>query len=169
MKTLWSMCNKLIKRELYDNIDEYPKYYMGEDMAVTLPLILSSTKIAYCPNVYYHYYINPISPSHRQSKKDVIYRYNSVLSNWDIVKRAYSNNAGTSYLKAINYMYFFQKMKLFPYHKDNDIKALICQDLYNIIPTILVDGEINFKHKFKGCLMIVLKIFNDIKIREVYK
>ena len=60
MKTSWSLCNKLIKRDLYGNIDEYPKHYMGEDMAVTLPLMLVSTKIAYCPNIYYHYFINPI-------------------------------------------------------------------------------------------------------------
>lgn len=160
MRTSWSMCNKLIKRDLYSKIDEYPKYYMGEDMAVILPLMLASTKITYCPDVYYHYFINPISPSRRQSKKDVIYRYNSVQFNLEIVKRAYSNKADTSYLKAINYMCFFQKMKLLPFRKDNEIRALINQDLYNIIPTILYDRELNLKHKIKGCLMILMKLLN---------
>lgn len=160
MRTAWSVWNKLIKRELYDNIDEYPKYYMGEDMAVILPLMLASSRITYCPNVYYHYYINPESPSHRQSKKDVIYRYNSVQSNLDIVKRVYSNKTDTSYSKALNYMYFFQKTKLIPYRKDNEIRALINQDLYNIIPTILFDKELNLKHKIKGCLMALTKVFN---------
>lgn len=163
MRTSWSMWNKLIKRNLYSTIDEYPKYYMGEDMAVILPLMLASTKIIHCPNVYYHYFINTISPSRRQSKEDVIYRYKSVQTNLNIVKRTYSKKAETSYLKAINYMYFFQKMKLLPYRKDNEIKALICQDLYNIIPTILFDKELNLKHKIKGYLMILLKVFNDIK------
>lgn len=163
MKTSWSMCNKLIKRELYDNIDEYPKYYMGEDMALTLPLMLASTKITYCPNVFYHYYINPMSPSRIQSKKDVINRYNSVQSNLEIVKRAYTNEENTSFSKAIKYMYFFQKMKLIPYRKDNEIKVLINHDLYNIIPTILLDRELNLKHRIKGCLMILMKVFNDIK------
>ena len=93
MKTSWSMCNKLIKRELYDNIDEYPKYYMGEDMALSLPLMLVSTKITYCPDVYYHYFINPTSSSRKHSKEDAIFRYNSVQSNLEIVKRVYSNES----------------------------------------------------------------------------
>lgn len=160
MKTSWSMWNKLIKRELYDNIDEYPKYYMGEDMALSLPLMLVSTKITYCPDVYYHYFINSTSPSRKHSKEDAIFRYNSVQSNLEIVKRAYSGKANAKYLKAINYMYFHQKMNLLPYRKDNEIITLISQGLYNIIPTILFDRELNLKHKIKGCLMLLIKVLN---------
>ena len=160
MRTSWSMWNKLIKRNLYDNIDEYPKYYMGEDMALSLPLMLVSTKITYCPDVYYHYFINPTSSSRKHSKEDAIFRYNSVQSNLEIVKRAYSGKANAKYLKAINYMYFFQKTKLLPYSKEYEIRTLISLDLYNIIPTILFDRELNLKHKIKGSLMLLIKVLN---------
>lgn len=163
MRISWSMCNKLIKLDLYNKINEYPKYYMGEDMAVTLPLMLASTKITYCPNVYYHYYINPISPSRKHSKEDAIDRYKSMLSNLEIVKRAYSNETNIPYLRAINYIIFTHKTYLIPFRKDNKIRTLINQDLYDIISTILFDRELNLKNKIKVFFMIIMKVLNDIK------
>lgn len=163
MRTSWSMCNKLIKRNLYSKIDEYPKFYMGEDMAVILPLMLASTKITYCPDVYYHYFINPTSSSRKHSKEYVIYRYNSVQSNLEIVKRAYSDETNLSYSRAIKYIAFFQKTSLIPFRKDKEVITLINQDLYDIIPTILFDGKLNLKDKVKACLMIVMKVLNGIK------
>lgn len=70
-------------------------------------------------------------------------------------------------------MVFYHKMNLIPFRKDNEnrtlisrdneIKALINQDLYEIIPTILFDREVILKDKIKACLMFVMKVFHDVK------
>ena len=162
-RTSWSLCNKLIKKNLYRHISEYPKYYMGEDMALVLPVMLTSACIAYCPNIYYNYFINPESPSRKKSLTDAIRKYKSVECNLDIVRRKCTCIADNTYSKAINYITFFNKEQLLlPYRKDNEIKALIDKDFYITILQVIIDTELGLKVKLKAFAMIILKIFNQI-------
>lgn len=55
-----SCCNKIIKRELFDNVS-FPEQVNYEDLA-TIPIIYIMAKnIEYLPNMYYKYYISDTS------------------------------------------------------------------------------------------------------------
>ena len=157
LKVSWSLCNKLVKHTLYNQIEKFPKDYMGEDMALTLPLMIKSKKIAYCPHVYYYYFINMASTSHQYSRDDIIRRYESVERNLDIVKRAFVV-AHRSYRKALRYIEFHHKEQLMPYRKDSVVKRLISKDFYTVMFTVALNRELTYKPRIKAAVFIMLKL-----------
>lgn len=83
-KTNWSLCTRLCRRSLYDNIS-YPTKNMGEDFRIVLQLSLKSKNITYIPKVYYYYYFNQDSICNTPSQEASIDRYNQVCENVDYV------------------------------------------------------------------------------------
>lgn len=51
-----SSCNKVVKKDLYDNL-KYPVGLVYEDLATTLILLFRAKKIVYIPKMYYKYCI----------------------------------------------------------------------------------------------------------------
>lgn len=49
-----SVCNKLVKRELYDNVF-FPQYGMYEDMVLMVQIFSNASKIVCNPKILYHY------------------------------------------------------------------------------------------------------------------
>lgn len=67
-----SLCNKLIKTELYfnNNISFFPGINHCEDLLVCIQLFqLNKIKVSYLPKAYYHYYSNPNSITHNFTRK----------------------------------------------------------------------------------------------------
>lgn len=60
-KVAWSLWNKLVKRSLYSSGIRYPVGAMGEDLLLTVQMMVRSAKVAYLPNPYYYYYQNEAS------------------------------------------------------------------------------------------------------------
>jgi len=58
-----SPCNKIVRRELYDDL-RYPLGLIYEDLATTLILLLKSKKVVYVPRMYYKYNIRENSIMH---------------------------------------------------------------------------------------------------------
>lgn len=65
-----SMCDKLVKRELYENV-EFPHFSHCEDSFVNLQLFYEAKKITYIAKPFYHYRTNPnsLSSSFSNNKK----------------------------------------------------------------------------------------------------
>ena len=65
-----SMCDKLVKRELYKNID-FPHFSHCEDSFVNLQLFFEAKKITHIARPFYHYRTNPnsLSNSFSNNKK----------------------------------------------------------------------------------------------------
>lgn len=60
MKETWAVWDKLCSRELYKGY-EPPQYAMGEDLVITLQLVLKSGNIGNVEEVLYNYFFNPSS------------------------------------------------------------------------------------------------------------
>lgn len=82
----WSLWNKLFIRKVYSNI-EFPSSSMGEDFATTIQLFKNVTKLSYIPKPYYHYFQNPTSTIHQQSKAAVLRKFHQLLDNTNIAIR----------------------------------------------------------------------------------
>lgn len=91
-KNSWSLCNKLIKKYLYDKITYYPQYNMGEDMLLVLQMVVNAQAIAYVPNKYYYYFHNQDSITCSDSYERIISRYKQCQGNTKMVVRFFRDN-----------------------------------------------------------------------------
>ena len=67
-KESWSVWNKLCRRSMYDDTLVYPTLSMGEDMVLTLQLVLKADRIAVVNKALYNYFYNPESITNVQSE-----------------------------------------------------------------------------------------------------
>lgn len=81
-KDPWSLWNKLFKRKVCYNI-EYPTGNMGEDMLLTLQIIINSHNFSYIPEAFYYYYSNLTSISKRKDYSAAISRFFQAKENVD--------------------------------------------------------------------------------------
>lgn len=82
-KDSWAVWNKMFKREAYKNI-VYPVGAMGEDLVMTLQLLLNSKKLA-CTNAVYYYFINTDSITRKRTVEGCLKRYRQMYDNSQIV------------------------------------------------------------------------------------
>lgn len=62
LETPWSLCNKLVKRSLYQNVNfVFPTDNMGEDMLIMSQIVINSRSISFIEEAYYNYYNNDSS------------------------------------------------------------------------------------------------------------
>jgi glycosyltransferase involved in cell wall biosynthesis len=156
-KDHWSLCNKLFRRECYNEV-EYPQGGMGEDMALTLQLIVNCRKIAYVAGSYYYYYQNPNSITHIQSKKYVLEKYHQLSENSKIVLNYYRyKNDYEKYKKCIDWLWFRSSNVLMPYINDEDIYRLWKTHFKGMNISFLLNREISIFRKIRH-LLIMLRI-----------
>lgn len=97
MKTSWSGCNKLIRRRLFDSSIIYPTGNMGEDMALTLQVLLKANNLAYVPGSLYNYYSNPDSITKVISARSLLAKYDQFIGNVSIIIPLLNNDAYAGY------------------------------------------------------------------------
>ena len=135
-----SVCNKLIKRDLYilNDIEHYEDISLGEDSSALLRLIVFARTIVAVNKAFYHYDIKPSSMTgikHKKvmeyfqalSKVEVFYKQNNVKT--DIFpflrfKIAYINLHGNMHSSSDEY----KKLKK---HFFADIKSIISHSYFN--------------------------------------
>jgi len=84
-KVSWSLCNKLIKRRLYDLNISFPRKNVGEDMAICLQVSAKAKIVSSITGNFYYYFINPSSTMNDANKEKTIRRYIEMCSNVNIV------------------------------------------------------------------------------------
>ena len=89
MRITWSVWNKLIKKSLLEKNIVYPKDNMGEDMALTLQIVLSAQRFEYVPKPLYYYYNNPKSITKVNTINSIISKYHQHKKNVEIVLSAF--------------------------------------------------------------------------------
>ena len=110
-----SLCSKLFKRELFNNNIMYPKYAMGEDIALCLQLIYYSSKLCFISKAYYYYYSNLNSISKKQSDDSVISRFNQIYYNILLLERFFKQkNVDKSINNAVDCFKHLQRNLLAP-------------------------------------------------------
>jgi len=100
-----SLCNKLIKREIYHNAGiTFPAVGMDEDNALAIQLAYYSKKLGYIQKSFYKAYQNPASMSRVPGDEQIERRYkeslqNSKLSIGFLTEKGYEEN-GKAVIKA---------------------------------------------------------------------
>lgn len=153
-KMWWSLCNKIIKRDLYNNKQiNYPTDGMGEDMCLTLQLMYECKSISYNYDVYYNYYQNPKSIIQVHTIDNCLSKFQQICRNIDKVKQYYSDKPKSDGIRnGLRYLEYNAKFPLLPLLNDKKYYHL-------------------WRNSFKGCEWVVAKDKNAIlkeRIRAIF-
>lgn len=150
-KVNWSAWNKLVRRSLYSEGEiAYPQYYMGEDMALMMQLVLKAERISYIPKPLYYYYLNQQSYSHLPSTEAVYKNYGYLLNNTNIVLNTFEN-AGLNriYKKELLYIKWLVRKWIWKITCDTKYRDVWKTTFPDIFPSILVSPYLRFGDKVR--------------------
>lgn len=154
-KDHWSLCNKLIRSGCYSNV-QVPKGGMGEDMALTLQLILNCKKISYVSGVYYYYYQNPESIVHVQSKDYVLDKYYQLSNNSKLLFDIYNNrHYYERFKKGIDWLWFWSSNVLIPYLREKDVYTIWRCHFTGQHISFFLNSNISFLRKVRHLLILI--------------
>lgn len=156
----WAIWNKLIRRNLYNNI-KFPLFNMGEDMSIVFQLIQKSSKIVAINKPLYYYYYNPESISNQKSIKNSIKRFIQACENTKIIEESIGNNpifkVGLLNLKEIN------RNLLLGVLDSKEACELWISRYPNLTRKLLLSKGIDFKQKIRAVYYEV-----QIRLRNLY-
>lgn len=125
LRTSWSVWNKLIRHTIYDRIQVYPKYSMGEDSVMMLQMAYYCTRVSYTDYPLYYYYQNPNSIVNSPSTKSQLRKFREAVSNSQIILEFYQNKP--------DYKIFAHGLNYFCYHAKSLILPLIENKKYRLL------------------------------------
>lgn len=156
-KTWWSLCNKLIRKDIYDRADIiYPVDNMGEDMCLTLQLLYYCKAISYKHDVFYYYYQNTNSIIQVQTEENCIAKFYQICRNVEKVQRFYSKkriNKGIK--KGLRYLEYNAKFPLHPLMSNNKYRDLWRNSYKGCEWSVVFDKYAYLKERIRALLCIV--------------
>lgn len=156
MRTVWSLCNKMIRRELLGQLDEIPQKYMGDDMAVVLPLFDIANNVAYCCNDCYNYDVKMSTASHQTTLDGMIRKYKDIVENLAIVRRHYSKSKQYVYRRPLYFLLYNFKLWLLPYRNNKEAVQLFHKDLIFVLYYVITNREIKTRIR-KNAFKLLMK------------
>lgn len=84
-KEKWALWNKLFRRAILKDDIIYPVANMGEDMVLTIQMVMRSHKMAYISQGYYYYYFNKMSITQKRDASVHIRNYKDMLENTNML------------------------------------------------------------------------------------
>lgn len=156
-KMWWSLCNKIIKHELYVHNDiNYPKDGMGEDMCLSLQLMYYCKRISYCHKAYYYYYQNPCSIIQTQTEDKCVTKFNQICRNVDLINQFYCRKGiKEKFSKGINYLEYNAKFPLVPALSDANCRKLWKNKYKGCERNVLFDSDALTKERVRALLIIL--------------
>lgn len=105
----WSVWNKMCKRTLYDKI-LYPSLDMGEDMVITIQIILNSQRIGVINKALYNYFYNIHSITKVQSESSRYKHWKDSAENTRTVISIFTKEGlGKKYADELVFLKYLQK------------------------------------------------------------
>lgn len=162
MRILWCIWNKLFRRELLAQLEEFPQKYMAEDLAVTLPLYNKGDVIAYCQSACYFYNVRTDTASRQTSLDGVVKNYKDVVDNLAIVRRHYSKYTQGTYRRPLYFLLYNFKLWLLPYRNNKEVVQLFHKDLITVLFYVVTNREIKKYLRKKAFKMLMKRLLGLI-------
>jgi len=152
----WAVWNKLVKKDLYLNITEYPTQNMGEDMVLILQLAYHAQKISYISESYYYYFQNVDSMCKSTSQESIIKNFVQAKENLSIIERFFSNKfISKRYSTCLIFTKYRFKNLLLPLIKEWEYYKIWNKSYPEILFRIFTNKYITTKKKTKFYLNIL--------------
>lgn len=155
LRTLW---NKLIRREICQSVPTLPLANMGEDMVLISLYMLRMKKMTYVAEAYYHYIKTHPSITFTYTKEAVIVKYKQQYKNVKILAESMTKaNQYFLYEKVLESLYFRTAERLVPCIKDKEVRTLWNRHFQNKRTSYFTNKLIPLKKKIQHG-MILLRI-----------
>ena len=152
----WSLWNKLVRRNLYDDICYYPSENMGEDLVITLQLLHYANQVEYVKKAFYYYCINPSSIVQSNSLEKTANKFKQVVNNVRLIEQfLWKNYSGISLLLSLDSLKYKQLNILNPLLSEKQIRKLWGETYPTIKYRIWINPCISVKEKAKFYLRLL--------------
>lgn len=152
----WSVWNKLIKREIYNNPITYPKGAMAEDMALVLQLIYYCQNIVYVEKTLYYYCHNPNSICNSINPIKLERSFLQATDNASIVERFYKEKHFDKAVKnELVYAKLMQRNILLPLINDQKYYKMWVNMFPELFWTVIFVSELPLKKRLKFYLYLI--------------
>ena len=157
MRSSWALWNKLVRAGLYhDDKLIYPKDNMGEDMALTMQLILKTEKIAYIHEPLYYYYYNPQSITNNTSEESIVKKYLNLLHNSEIVIKSFSEKGlDKMFKKELNYLKWNVRSILWEITYKKEYRRMWVETYRELFPSLIFSPYLKKMAKLKFLLTYI--------------
>ncbi len=154
-----SLCNKLIKREIYHNEGiTFPAVGMDEDNTLSIQLAYFSKKLGYINSSFYKAYQNPASMSRVPGDEQIERRYNESLQNSKLSIAFLSDKGYAANSKAVIKAKLRPKMMLLPVVRKRKYVKLWKETYPEINRISVCSGKLSRNMRIKS-LLVQLYLF----------
>lgn len=154
-KMLWSLCNKLIKRNLYNYV-EFPIGDMGEDMCLCLQLFYFANNIDYIKDFYYYYNIHSDSTVMDLKRDKVLSKFKQLTANIDIINTFFNSRIEDKrWDKGLDYLSFYKYELLQSLLTDFDILKIWKVGIKETASCVIGDSNAPMKQRIKALLLLL--------------
>lgn len=148
----WSVCNKMVKHNIYDKLQYvFPSSNMGEDMVLTMQNIVRSKKIAYVQQPYYQYYVNQCSITQNKGKNNSIKKYIQFSENICLLENIFK---GCGYRDYFDLVKFRCMNSLSPFISEEDCYTLWKEKYKDMGVRLFLNPYVSYKDKIKTLLRL---------------
>lgn len=155
-KLVWALWNKLVRHTLYDKVQVFPCYNMGEDMVLSIQLIHNAAKISYIENAYYYYYVNQSSIVRGNSQDQVKNRFYQAVGNAILLENELNKyKSGVKYTFALDSLKLRQRNILNPLLSDYSYYKLWMSTFPELLFRVWINPFVSFKEKVKFYLKVL--------------
>jgi glycosyltransferase involved in cell wall biosynthesis len=176
-----SLCNKLIKHEIYSKI-VFPTASVGEDHQISIQTIHYAEKIGYITEFLYHYYYNTVSLSNSSNYTKLLNRYTNefCIAEW-VIEFLKANYSGyfkffepelSLYINSVKMHFIFEK----PIRDFNKLHELYPDSNHNIFNSLyretIIKKTIFFLALYNISLASILADINTVitfALRGIYR
>lgn len=147
----WALWNKLFRRNacFKDGI-VFPKGNTGEDMVLTIQMLLNGDKVSYVPQSLYNYFYNVNSITHIPSEESRMKNFIQNKDNAELLEKILCNKGlQTKYLDGINYVKWRFKRLIWTMPFDIDRNKMWKETFKEINNWVLLTKNISFSEKIK--------------------
>ena len=163
MRISWSVCNKLVKRELYHPNFVYPTGAMAEDMLISTQLALLSNRISFLRKTLYYYYGNPTSIVNTTSFETGMRKFKQATDNAALLALIILNTPEyCKYREPLYYAMSFQKNLLLSYIHIVEAKDIFYRTFKGVEAKVIFNPEVSLKERLR-CFLIVSHLYTIIK------
>lgn len=153
-KVPYMVWNKLIRRELYNYIEEYPLQTHGEDFAIILQLAYYTKEIQYIPIPLYYYRIGSETAIHIESEENRVKKFEAAVENARIIERFFIGKDIDVHLQnGLMWLKNCQRGKLIPLLKKDKYYKLWKSTFPEINIKLFFNGDLNILYKIKYFLI----------------
>ncbi len=146
----WSLCNKLVNRiKCYNNIN-FPNGNMGEDMALSIQLLLNCNRVSFVPKELYFYYSNPESITQSPNEEKKMRNFFQNKENVDLICGVFDRLGKSNvYAKGILYIKWRVKRQLWNTTFDKSKYTIWLNTYREISKGVIFCKKIPFAEKVK--------------------